>query len=139
MSAVKPPATARALVPAAAESGSAGRPRRVRLAKALAATAAAQIPGMTPPPKRRKSNGARAKKRPQGSYRYKMPDNEFAQLTALKQRLETLGFGVKRSELLRAGLMLLVAMNDAQLQKAVAAVGCIEPARSPQTAPLEAA
>lgn len=123
MPAAVPVATARVLVPAAAESSSAGKPRRVRLAKALAATAAAQTPGLAVRPK-----GRKAKKSKPGSNRYKLPDHEFAQLTALKQRMETLGIGVRRSELLRAGLMLLVAMNDAQLQKAVAAVGRIESA-----------
>lgn len=141
MSAANPTARPRALVPAAAESSDEGRPRRIRLAKALAATAAAQIPDMALPPKRRKSEGAKAKKHSPGSNRYKLPDNELAQLNALKRRLGILGFGVKRSELMRAGLMLLVAMNDAQLQKAVAAVAaaCIEPVRRPQAASLEAA
>lgn len=128
MPAAKPATLAKALVPAAAESGTANGPRRVRLAKALAATPAAKIPGMTRPPKADGSSGPKAKKLKPGSRRYKLADDEYARLTALKQRLETLGARVKRSELLRAGLLLLAAMNDAQLKKAVAGAGIVDSA-----------
>lgn len=125
MPAAKTEAPARILVPTAAESGTTAI-RRVRLAKALAATPAAKKSGVTRTPDQPGNNGAKAKKPKPGSHRYKLPDDEYAQLTALKQRLETLGSRVKRSELLRAGLLLLVAMNDEQLKKAVARVGAIE-------------
>jgi len=38
------------------------------------------------------------------SNRCKMPDTEYAQLTALKKHLIVLGIGMRKSELLRAGL-----------------------------------
>ncbi|MDP2822082.1 MAG: hypothetical protein Q8O52_05305 [Sulfuritalea sp.] len=94
---------------------------------------------MTTPAKQRKSNEAKAQNLKPGSNRYKLPDEEYAQLTALKQRLETLGTRVKKSELLRAGLVLLVAMNDAQLKKAVSRAGLIEVGRRSRQASREAA
>jgi hypothetical protein len=63
---------AKKLVPAAAESGTTAI-RRVRLAKALA---------------------AKRKKQKPGGRRYKLADDEYAQLTALKQRLESLGSSI---------------------------------------------
>ena len=106
----KSPATKK-LVHSSPESTIASGAKRVRLSKALA-----KIP----------------KKPKEGSNRYKLPDNEYVQLTELKQRLMTLGIGVKRSELLRAGLVLLLAMGDVQLKKAVAKVVTPRAGRSPK-------
>jgi len=125
MPAAKPSAAIRALVPTAAESSTASKTGRVRLAKALAARPAARIPGMAAP---------LAKAKASASNRYKLPDDEYAQLTALKQRMETLGTSVKKSQLLRAGLALLVAMNDVQLTRAVARFGFSKTGRQPQQA-----
>lgn len=74
----------------------------------------------------------KAKQRKSASNRYKLPDDEYAQLTALKQRLQTLGTSVKKSQLLRAGLALLVAMNDAQLTKTMAKIGVVKAECQPQ-------
>lgn len=120
MPAASPTATTRKLVPTGVESRAAVR--RVRLSKALAAT----------PPTRPKLNGGKPKKLNLVSDRYKIPDNEYAQLTALKHRLQVQGASVKRSELLRAGLALLVTMDDVQLKKAVAKVAGVETGRPPQ-------
>lgn len=100
------------LVPIAAEPSTVTQTRRVRLSKALATKPVAQPKG----------GGTKSGKPKSRSNRYKLPDTEYAQLTALKQRLLALGTDIRKSELLRAGLMLLVAMNDLQLQKAVAKV-----------------
>lgn len=54
---------------------------------------------------------------------YAMPDNEYAQIGALKKRLAALGNEVKKSELLRGGIAALVALNDAELK---AVMGRIE-------------
>ena len=133
MSEAKPEAPAKILVPAAAETGTTAI-RRVRLAKVLAATANAKIPGMARPPKQAGANGTKAKKpRPEG-HRYKLANDEYAQLTALKRRLETLGSSVRRSELLRAGLLLLVAMDDDQLKMTVALAGVGKSVSLPQQA-----
>jgi hypothetical protein len=122
MPVAKSSATPRALVPITAESGTAGR--RVRLAKALAARPTARTPDIVAPLL------TKAKQRP--AKRYKLPDDENAQLGALKQRLQALGTDVKKSQLLRAGLALLVAMNDAQLTKAMANVGVVKAECQPQ-------
>lgn len=132
MPAAKTAATASKLAPSAAESSTATRPRRVRLSKALAAKPTAKPASTTTPATKPKSNGAKPKKLKLVSNRYKIPDNEYAQLTALKQRLLLLGTSARRSELLRAGLMLLVALDDAQLKKAVAKVEVIKSRRSPK-------
>lgn len=50
---------------------------------------------------------------------YAMPDAEYARIGELKKRLGGLGVEIKKSELLRAGLLLLVALSDDEL-KAVA-------------------
>lgn len=46
--------------------------------------------------------------------------DESAQLVALKQRLAVQGVSVKKSELLRAGLLLVAALDDSELQAALA-------------------
>ena len=124
MPAAKPPATPRALVSIEAESGTAGR--RVRLAKVLAARPAARIPDIAAP------LPSKAQQRKSAAKRYKLPDDENAQLGALKQRLQALGTDVKKSQLLRAGLALLVAMNDAQLTRAMANIGIVKAECQPQ-------
>jgi hypothetical protein len=60
---------------------------------------------------------------------FTMPKEEYAQIATLKKRLDGLGKPVKKSELLRAGLKLLSAMNDAALQTALAAVPTIKTGR----------
>jgi hypothetical protein len=115
-------ATIAKLVPIAAESSTVTRANRARLSKVLAAGAGAKPPGSAMPAKQPKSNGGKQKKLKLVSNRCKMPDTEYAQLTALKKRLIVLGIGMKKSELLRAGLKLLVNMDDGQLKKAVAKV-----------------
>ena len=46
---------------------------------------------------------------------YAMPENEYAAFSALKKRLSVLGNEFKKSELLRAGIATLTALNDAEL------------------------
>lgn len=105
------PAASRKLIHGEIEATSTSGPKRIRLSKALA-----KIP----------------KKSKASSNRFKFPDDEYAQLTALKQRLMTLGMDVKRGELLRAGLMLLRALGDAPLKKAVAKVESVNAGRPPK-------
>lgn len=133
MSEAKPQAPAKTLVPTAAESGTTAI-RRVRLAKALAAKPNARIPGLNKPPKQAGAKETKAKKPKPQPHRYKLTDDEHAQLTALKQRLETLGSSVKRGELLRTGLLLLLAMNDEQLKMTVALAGVGKRVSLPQQA-----
>ena len=51
--------------------------------------------------------------------------DEHAQLVELKQRLAAQGNRVKKSELLRAGLQLLAALDDGELQAALARLAAI--------------
>lgn len=126
------PATSKAAippkrVPAAAESRAQGKPGSIGLSKAVATKQVAKAEGLKAPevlkktnggtPK--KTNGATLKKYKLRSNRYKIPDNEYAQLTALKQRALALGVSAKKSELLRAGLLLLATLGDVQLKKAL--------------------
>jgi hypothetical protein len=54
---------------------------------------------------------------------FAMPEKEYAEIGGLKKRLGSLGIEVKKSELLRAGVLLLAALNDTELS---AVVGRIE-------------
>jgi len=69
---------------------------------------------------------------------FTIPKTEYAAIDALKTRAIALGTSVKKSELLRAGLMALVGMNDAAFKAAVAAVPTLKPGR-PQAEPAPAA
>lgn len=60
---------------------------------------------------------------------FTMPKAEYAQLYILKDRLAKLGAPAKKSELLRAGIMLLGAMTDAALKTAMSKVPTIKTGR----------
>ena len=60
---------------------------------------------------------------------FTMPKEEYAQLALLKTRLSELGQPVKKSELLRAGVKLLVAMTDARLKATMATIPVIKTGR----------
>lgn len=74
---------------------------------------------------------------------FTIPKEEYAAIEALKIRAMTLGLAIKKSELLRAGLMALTGLNDAKLRTALVAVPTLKTGRpSAQTsvaqAPVEA-
>lgn len=60
---------------------------------------------------------------------FTMPKAEYAQLHILKERLAVLSQPVKKSELLRAGIMHLAAMNDVALKAALSLVPTIKTGR----------
>jgi hypothetical protein len=60
---------------------------------------------------------------------FTFPGDEYAQIAALKQRAVGLGHPVKKSELLRAGLKLLVALGDKVLLAALSDVPGIKTGR----------
>lgn len=60
---------------------------------------------------------------------FTMPKEEYAQIAALKKRLETLGKPAKKSELLRAGLKLLSSLSDTELQASLSAIPTIKTGR----------
>lgn len=67
---------------------------------------------------------------------FTIPKTEYGAIDALKTRAIALGSSVKKSELLRAGLLALQAMTDAQFKLAVAAVPQLKTGRpAAQTAP----
>lgn len=60
---------------------------------------------------------------------FTIPKNEYAALTQLKDRAAGLNQPAKKSELLRAGLMALLAMTDDTLRHALAQVPSIKTGR----------
>ena len=50
--------------------------------------------------------------------KFSLPEGEFEQLLEMKQRLSDLGLPVKKSELVRAGLLLLVGLDEIELKEA---------------------
>ena len=60
---------------------------------------------------------------------FTMPKAEYAQFHVLKERLQKLGSPVKKSELLRAGIMQLSAMTDAALSAVMSKVPTIKTGR----------
>lgn len=53
---------------------------------------------------------------------FTMPQSDFELIDVLKQRAMSFRHAVKKSELLRAGLQVLAALPDAQLEKALARI-----------------
>lgn len=60
---------------------------------------------------------------------FTIPKEEYAALSALKQRCEQLGQPSKKSELLRAGILALAGMADKALLNAVRAVPALKTGR----------
>lgn len=60
---------------------------------------------------------------------FSIPKAEFEQIADIKSRALGLGIGVKKSELLRAGLLLLCGLNDNRLKQAIAAVPTLKTGR----------
>lgn len=60
---------------------------------------------------------------------FTIPKTEFAAIDQLKTRAVALGTSVKKSELLRAGLMVLQGLNDAAYKVALAAVPTLKTGR----------
>ena len=60
---------------------------------------------------------------------FTIPKDEYAAIDALKSRALGLGVAIKKSELLRAGLMSLASMQDAGFKAALAAVPTLKTGR----------
>lgn len=60
---------------------------------------------------------------------FTIPKNEYAAIDTLKTRALAMGLAVKKSELLRAGLMALEGLSDARLRTALAAVPTLKTGR----------
>lgn len=62
------------------------------------------------------ANGQRTKVK---KYSYNMPKSEHSAIVALKEKLIEQGVKVKKSELIRAGIRLLVGLSDARIKGAL--------------------
>lgn len=60
---------------------------------------------------------------------YAMPEAEHQQIAVLKKRLAAKGVDVKKSELLRAGVAVLMALNDAELKSVMSHIERIKTGR----------
>lgn len=60
---------------------------------------------------------------------FTMPKDEYAAIGVLKNRMNTLGHPVKKSELLRAGIKLLAAMSDSTLKLTMEKIPVIKTGR----------
>jgi len=60
---------------------------------------------------------------------FTIPKTELLQIGESKKRALMLGIGIKKSELIRAGLQALTSMNDAAFKKALASVPTIKTGR----------
>ena len=70
---------------------------------------------------------------------FTIPKTEYAAIDTLKNRAVALGTSIKKSELLRAGLMALQALSDAAYKRALGAVPALKtgrPAADVKPAPL---
>ena len=63
---------------------------------------------------------------------FSMPENEYLQFTALKRRCLLVGVHVKKSELLRAGLICLLRLSDPELVNVVGQVEILKTGRPPK-------
>jgi hypothetical protein len=70
---------------------------------------------MAEKPKKTKSEKVKRPKLIRDSFT--MPDFDYVRIKALKTRLLSAGVEIKKSEVLRAGLLALEGLSDTQLQK----------------------
>jgi hypothetical protein len=101
------------------------------LAEALAAARAVKIPPAPEKPLLPKAPAKAAKGKQPKLVRdsFTMPENEYAQIATLKKRMAGLGGDVKKSELLRAGLGLLAALQNKELAAVMASVERVKTGR----------
>ncbi len=104
------------------------------LSEALAKAQAVQMP---PPPVAPQSPAeppkavkpGKAKKVKLVRHSFSMPETEYAQIAVLKKRIADFGGKAKRSELVRAGIAALSALDNVQLTAAMARVESIKTGR----------
>lgn len=79
---------------------------------------------------------AKAKKKPAKQKKVKlvrdcfaMPEQEYACIAGVKKRLSALGHEARKSEILRGGIAVLAALNDAELKAVIARIERIKTGR----------
>lgn len=80
-------------------------------------------------PAKKAAKPAKAKKTKLVRDSFAMPEAEYARIGELKKRLAALGTEAKKSELLRGGIAVLAALNDAELQAVMGRVERIKTGR----------
>ncbi len=121
------PAARRASKPAAAvEAAATPAPRRAAAKKAKPAAAVVAVVAVTPAPA---AKPAKAHKPKLVRDSFTMPKDEYQALDTLKARALGLEKHVRKSELLRAGLRALGAMNDRAFLNAIGAVPTLKTGR----------
>lgn len=103
------------------------RAQSVRIEPTPARTAPARPAKVAKPEKPAKPEKHRKPKLVRDSFA--MPEAEYAQIAALKKRMARLGGDVKKSELLRAGIALLSALEDTALTAVMARVERVKTGR----------
>lgn len=116
-----PEAAIRVLVPIATETRGTARPGRIRLAKALSASAGAGVPGMARISGRDKQKATKAGDSGDAAKGIRLSQDDRDRLVALKQRLKPLGMDARKRQLVGAGLRLLADLGDDELIKALQA------------------
>lgn len=106
------------------------------LAEALAKAQAVQIvpPSGTPslpdlPKAAKPAKPVKPKKIKLVRHSFSMPETEYAQIALLKKRIADFGGKARRSELVRAGIAALAAMDNVELTALMARVERIKPGR----------
>jgi hypothetical protein len=82
------------------------------------------------------TEAVKAKKKPAKQKKIKlvrdcfaMPEQEYGRIAEVKKRLSALGYDAKKSEVLRAGIAVLAALNDAELKAVMARIDRIKTGR----------
>jgi hypothetical protein len=97
--------------------------------KSLATPVPAQASPAAKPPLAEKPKVDKPKKPKLVRDSFTIPKTEYAAIDALKQRAAKLGQAPKKSEVLRAGIMLLASLSDAALLTALSHVPAIKTGR----------
>lgn len=123
------PTTARK--PAARTAAKTAAPARAPRSKALARAVPPPKPVITlsPLPAPAQVDAVKAKKPKLVRDSYTIPKNEYEAIATLKARALKQGLAIKKSELLRAGLMTLAFMSDAAFAKALTDVPTLKTGR----------
>jgi len=105
------------------ETTAAGSPKKMVTKKAVAASETDKVKEAKPPKK------DKPKKIKMVRDSFTMPENDYAILDELKKKCLKSGVHAKKSELLRAGLICLAKLGNADLMKEVAQVEVIKTGR----------
>lgn len=121
-----PATTAAVKTPAAAKAAKAPAPAKAKPVKAVAAVPA---PAKAKPGKDSKEKKSVPKKPKLVRDSFTFPEADYARIGALKQRALKAGREVKKSELLRAGLVALSGLSDSVLLQALDGIDKLKPGR----------